>query len=723
MLSTRWQPTGEQTALTAAIAPGSNANGLTVHENDSRNGAITQVHHSFGSYTYGTSSRIFRANTNIYNNTTQVQQQLFQYDAASANIVSAKSVNGKPQGVQFGYNGTYPVVNVTNATNVYTYTNQAQTQSNVLSIPAGNSGTQYASFSTAYTGTITLTITPGSYLAGGVTCFYSYYLSGPVNQSGNLCENSASGYTCSVSNTVSFANMPAGNYSLQVSPLTNTAASPVPFTYTYQGNQIVPSMTAEFFYEGFEENAGGSAGLAHTGNMYYNGNYTVNFTIPNARTYVIQWWNLSAGKWIFNEQPYTGSTTLTGPVDDIRIFPSDALMSTYTFQPQVGQTSEIGPEGKTITQEYDFLNRLKLVRDQDRNILRKICYNYAGEPASCALYYNPVMTQYFTKSCPVGQAGSSVPYTVAANTYVSDVNQADANNQAQNEINANGQNNANNIGTCSCSPTFTYAFGIGGIIQNQISENGTKVSFVFVFAYPSGSTNFTLGQINTSCAWPTSTRTIPYPVNSSLYNIIISPSGSVTLQWVSGPVLTGTVGFVSSFDINLNAFYSAAASGTFQKACTPPQVGSSVTYTVPQYRYSSTVSQAAANQLATDDVNANGQNYANTNGVCSTPCSFSWSGTITNHLQNTLSSTGTVVNFNLTFVSPSNGWTGGTIGTITGGCLPAGVRSVTVTDGGNSSRQWSVTIQTNGSVSCSQLSGPATTNTYPPIVLAGSFNL
>ena len=42
-----------------------------------------------------------------------------------------------------------------------------------------------------------------------------------------------------------------------------------------------------------------------------------------------------------------------------------------------------------------------------------------------------------------------------------------------------------------------------------------------------------------------------------------------------------------------------------------------VTYTVPAGRYNSTTSQGAADALATADVTANKQTYANTNGSCS----------------------------------------------------------------------------------------------------------
>lgn len=61
---------------------------------------------------------------------------------------------------------------------------------------------------------------------------------------------------------------------------------------------------------------------------------------------------------------------------------------TYTYQPLVGIITETDPNGKTIFYEYDHLNRLHLVRDENGNILKRICYNYAGQVEDCGVSAN-----------------------------------------------------------------------------------------------------------------------------------------------------------------------------------------------------------------------------------------------------------------------------------------------------------------------------------------------
>lgn len=146
------------------------------------------------------------------------------------------------------------------------------------------------------------------------------------------------------------------------------------------------ALANEFFYEGFEEEnssnemQGTTNAPAHTGIRYHLGNYAVNWSPPVPRNYVISYWYRSGGVWqLHNASPYTGSTfTLTGgdAYDDIRIYPADAQMTTYTFSPLVGMTSSTDPKGQTTYFEYDQFQRLKFVKDQKGNAVKNYDYHY-----------------------------------------------------------------------------------------------------------------------------------------------------------------------------------------------------------------------------------------------------------------------------------------------------------------------------------------------------------
>jgi hypothetical protein len=73
----------------------------------------------------------------------------------------------------------------------------------------------------------------------------------------------------------------------------------------------------------------------------------------------------------FNTVTVSGS----GVIDELRIYPKGAQMSTYTYAPLVGITTMGDPNSATIYYEYDDNNRLKFIKDCDGNIIKSFQYH------------------------------------------------------------------------------------------------------------------------------------------------------------------------------------------------------------------------------------------------------------------------------------------------------------------------------------------------------------
>ena len=494
----------EQQALAAMVS--ANFLNVPIHEVDTRNQTVTETHNTYlvgaGGNNALSSPNTYLATSTSYNTIggvqTQSSQKNYNFDQITYNPLSTSSYTGyssaspggKPMSVSYGYNSCYPIAKVENATSYLTYS--PLVTNGWLYVPGSNYNQYSASFTTYFPGTITISMPPGSYLSGSVTCFFNFTLTGAAGGGGSLCENSASGYTCSYSNTASFSNMPAGTYYLYVKALTNTASSSnnIGFEYTYNTYQATP--TTEFYFEGFEQNPSATAGAAHTGNMYYNGNYTVTWLPPNSRSYLIQYWSLSGGQWVFHETSYSQNMVLTGPVDDIRVFPVDALMTSYTYNPIVGMTSQTDPSGRSVIYQYDGLNRLQTVLDQDNNVLKTYTY---GLQLLAAPVGNQQESGTYQRSCPSGQVGSYVTYTVPAGKYTSYISQTDANQQAMNDVTANGQayaNNPANGGTCTPSETVNYTDSRTFQYTVRFTNNSTGLQYNFT---ANANTSSSFGQI------------------------------------------------------------------------------------------------------------------------------------------------------------------------------------------------------------------------------------
>jgi YD repeat-containing protein len=116
---------------------------------------------------------------------------------------------------------------------------------------------------------------------------------------------------------------------------------------------------------------------------------TTTFTAPlknlTNQKYILSYWKLE-GKWqyVISEINVNDGTCLINipatsisPIDEVRFYPANSQMETYTWKPGVGVTSVTDPNNRTNYYEYDGLGRLTGVKDEDGNILQHNEYNYA----------------------------------------------------------------------------------------------------------------------------------------------------------------------------------------------------------------------------------------------------------------------------------------------------------------------------------------------------------
>lgn len=173
-------------------------------------------------------------------------------------------------------------------------------------------------------------------------------------------------------------DLPTGNLKT-ITDKNNKKAS---FLYGYNNSlQIASALNAsqeEIFYESFEENPLSTNGSSHSGCNYFV-DYTTSFVPPNSKNYIIQWWEKTNNEWVFNEKKYiydvNNPIILTGIIDDVRIYPTDAVLTTTTYRLPYGKSSEIEERGKCLLYNYDALGRLESVLDGKMNYIKKYAYD------------------------------------------------------------------------------------------------------------------------------------------------------------------------------------------------------------------------------------------------------------------------------------------------------------------------------------------------------------
>jgi hypothetical protein len=418
----------------------------------------------------------------------------------------------------------------------------------------------------------------------------------------------------------------------------------IPVAYIWDYNKVYPiaevknvNSANEVAYTSFEaDGTGGWSGInatnieiaasAVTGQQQYNltaSTPLVKSGLNSSAAYIVTYWskngsyavNGAAGTTLRSltigtanwtcylhkiNNPAAGTITIngSGKIDEVRLYPSTAVIATYAYTPLLGMNAQCDQNNR-ITRYYYDRTRLDRICDENGNIIKKYCYNYQGQPEICTVMYRSIAKSgTFTKQCNEGGTGSVVVYQVAEGAYTSVSSQEDANLKAQNDINTRGQAYADSAGFCTWyNDAKSVAF-----IKNNCTDGGQGSS-------------------------------VNYPVNANKYSSVISKADAnqQAQQEINqyGQIHANDIGVCTWYNNSLSAVY-------YNETCQEWETPFPYQVSINPGSISSLISKQDANQKAQQEA----QNLANTNGLCTQKVYVAIDVQITDTYEN----------------SPTNGW-------------------------------------------------------------------
>lgn len=383
------------------------------------------------------------------------------------NPLLVKTADGMPVSYQWGYSSAYPTAVVMNASNTFKNTVTWLPSTQVVDIwldPEDIPQNKNYTFTSYSGGDVRLHLNG----ALGFDWFVYGKLDGKqyglVQRRSQLpLESPWDDYLKAYTDDYIFTGVSKGTHTLTVNAeMRNGTDSKdkglMTFSYPSRISHTVASGQDEFLYEDFESRSGSEIyPFGYCSNKCLVGEYQIDLKGVSSRKYMLDYRVYRDGKWEYVRMPLSGrSYTINeglNPIDDVRVWPEDAGIETYSWYPLVGLGSRTDARGVTESYTYDAFGRLQTVNNNSGDITNQYDYHYAGTThnTSSPYYGNEKMSMSFlSHKCNQSEGYFPVPvtYTIPSYKYFSTVSQSDANRKAFDDILANGQKYADENGKC-----------------------------------------------------------------------------------------------------------------------------------------------------------------------------------------------------------------------------------------------------------------------------------
>lgn len=159
------------------------------------------------------------------------------------------------------------------------------------------------------------------------------------------------------------------------------------YVWDYNNQFVVAEVTNanvnQIYYQGFESLVSSQINSidSKTGKKSWNGTFTIPIASrPVSGTYIVEYWEKLTTTWnkkistIINTIPT--SIISSGSIDDIRIYPVNATIKSFSYEPLSGIKSSLDENGEVRYFEYDAFGRLKVIRNSNRDILKVFDVRY-----------------------------------------------------------------------------------------------------------------------------------------------------------------------------------------------------------------------------------------------------------------------------------------------------------------------------------------------------------